>query len=523
MRQALRQTTGRRLASPPKRVSTGRTLPAPVEGWDTETPFNELPVTRAGLLDNWIPSGTTIAMRRGYVAHVTGISAAITQLMAYSGSGSSRLFAATETDVYDVTAAGAVGAAVQSSLTNGRWSYVNISTSGGSFLWMCNGADDPRHWNGSAWAVPSLTMPSGLTDNDIRWVAESKQRLFFALNDRLGFGYLPVESIAGTVSYFSLGSVFSRGGVVVAITTMTHDGGAGPDDYTVFLTDQGEVAVYQGSNPGDATDWALVGRFYAGEPCGWRPFVDLDGDVGVIAVDGVIPVSQIFSPHEAVEPPRALTARVSTPYRTRSRPGQALPEWQGLYYPAGGYLLINVASTTGAHEQYVRAQASAGWSRFTGQAAAAWIVYGAGLYFGDGDGGVWRADTGHADDGDDIAGTVQTAWSSLGSPGVVKRLTAVRPIVTTETGAEMAIVARTDFRSEPAIPEPDAVTLSDALIWGVGLWNVAVWGGRDEGARQWRSLAGVGHHISIVIRTASNRSPLALQGIDLLLEAGGAL
>ena len=37
---------------------------------------------------------------------------------------------------------GSVGAAVVSSLTHARRSHVNFTTSGGSFLWTCNGTDD---------------------------------------------------------------------------------------------------------------------------------------------------------------------------------------------------------------------------------------------------------------------------------------------------------------------------------------------------------------------------------------------
>ena len=82
---------------------------------------------------------------------------------------------------------------------------------------------------------------------------------------------LSVQSVAGTVANFPLGAVFGRGGRLVAGGTLTHDGGSGPDDYTVFVTSEGEVAVYAGSNPGNADEWAKVGCWFVGEPVGDRP------------------------------------------------------------------------------------------------------------------------------------------------------------------------------------------------------------------------------------------------------------
>ena len=62
-----------------------------------------------------------------------------------------------------------------------KFESVNITTAGGSFLWICNGADAPRHWNGSAWATPTL---SGVTATDIVSVDE------FSRNGYLSFSMI---------------------------------------------------------------------------------------------------------------------------------------------------------------------------------------------------------------------------------------------------------------------------------------------------------------------------------------------
>ena len=100
------------------------------------------------MFDNWVSSGVSIAIREGYADHVTGITDPVQTIMPYNAGASSALFAAADDSIYNVTSAGAVGAAVVGSLTSARFSHVNFTTSGGSFLWICNGVDNPRHWDG---------------------------------------------------------------------------------------------------------------------------------------------------------------------------------------------------------------------------------------------------------------------------------------------------------------------------------------------------------------------------------------
>src|SRR5690606_22536744 len=125
-----------------------------------------------------------------------------------------------------------------------------------------------------AWAAPSLSLTT-YTDADISYVAVFKERLFVIFKNTLTFGYFSVQSIAGTMSNFPLGAVFNAGGRLVAIGAIGRDSGAGMSNYCLFLTSEGELAVYTGTNPGDSAAWTLVGVYSVGEPVGDRPFVDL--------------------------------------------------------------------------------------------------------------------------------------------------------------------------------------------------------------------------------------------------------
>jgi hypothetical protein len=50
--------------------------------------------------------------------------------MAYSSGTSNKLFAVSDGKIYDATNTGAVGAAAVSGLTNSKFQYTNITTSG---------------------------------------------------------------------------------------------------------------------------------------------------------------------------------------------------------------------------------------------------------------------------------------------------------------------------------------------------------------------------------------------------------
>ena len=126
-----------------RQVSRTASLPAPVGGWNAREPISNMPPTDAVQLDNFFPKATVIALRDGYTNHVTGITGTPETLVTYNSTTTSEMFAATSTSVYDVTAAGAVGAAVVTGQTNGRWQHTNITTAGGDFLYMVNGADKP--------------------------------------------------------------------------------------------------------------------------------------------------------------------------------------------------------------------------------------------------------------------------------------------------------------------------------------------------------------------------------------------
>lgn len=490
----------------------------PSEGWDTETTAEELPATRARAFDNWVPQGVSVAIRKGYTVHATGLGAAVETLLPYNAGASSALFAAVSTSIYNVTSAGAVGAAVVTSLTNARFSSTNFTTSGGAFLWICNGADDPRTWNGTAWAVPSLTITT-YTDNDINFVFGFKERLYFFFKNTLTFGYLPTQQIAGTVANFPLGAVFSYGGRLVAGGSLSRDGGSGMDDYAVFLTSEGEIAVYQGSNPGDAAAWELIGVYYLGEPVGDRPMVELGGDLGIITRNGLISIGKVMAGEIGAK--RDVLSRIATPFQQAITAGQSFNGWEGLLVPNEQLVLVNGPTDSDSFYQYTRNTINGACGRFTGWDFNTFDIFNGDCYAGAANGKVVKCFASNSDNSADITAALKTGWSTLGYGGV-KAFQEIRPVVTTDTSAVLRLVGQADFGEDDApLPAWPSITLTNALIWGTGLWGTNVWGGLDQSAHVWRAISGQGHTLSLSLEARSNQSPYALNGFNLRIARGG--
>lgn len=153
-----------------KRAARGRkgettSVPAPIGGLNAVDALADMPPTDAVQLDNWVPGVNSVSVRPGYTAQVTGFAAEPETLLVYNSATTSKMFAAQGTSFYDVSAAGALGGAVVTGLSNARWQYANFGTIGGQFLLAVNGADKMRVYNGTNWAIG--TDGTGLTISSI--------------------------------------------------------------------------------------------------------------------------------------------------------------------------------------------------------------------------------------------------------------------------------------------------------------------------------------------------------------------
>jgi hypothetical protein len=248
-----------------RQTAKSSSVPAPVKGLNSKDSLADMDRDWAIELENFFPNLTSIDLRRGYESHSTANgTTAVETLATWAGPSSQKLISAAGTVIYDASAA-AAATSISTGKANARWQTTMFGNAAGNFLYMVNGADAPIYYDGSSFTTPTL---SGVTATDIIGVITHQRRLFFVFNNSLTFGYLPVVSIAGTVSTFDIGGLCKKGGYIMALGSWTRDGGSGPDDVFVAITSEGEAVLYSGNDPSSSTAWSYVGTFSIGKPIG---------------------------------------------------------------------------------------------------------------------------------------------------------------------------------------------------------------------------------------------------------------
>jgi hypothetical protein len=190
------------LAKVVRRVSDQTTLPAPVGGLNALNSLAEMPPIQAIEMVNLFPQQFGVRVRKGWYKHATGLPAQVESLFTYAPvSGTQKLFAVSQSKLYDVTAQGAVGAPLLVGFINSRWQHQMMNNVFGSWLSMVNGFDLPQKYNGTAWSNQAMTPEAGET-LDIRnliSVTLSHRRLWYVEKNSGNAWYLDVDAIEGVL------------------------------------------------------------------------------------------------------------------------------------------------------------------------------------------------------------------------------------------------------------------------------------------------------------------------------------
>lgn len=480
-----------------QRIVREEPMPFPVGGWNSKSPLAAMESQFAVQLKNWFPQAGYGEIRRGFRKHAgsMGVTTPVESLMAWRGPSSSKLFAAAGSVIYDVSAATDAIPAVTGAST-ARDQHVNFTTSAGHFLFVVNGADAAAYYNGSAWVEPVIT---GISSTDFVHVNSHKQRLWFVEINSTSAWYLDAAAVAGAATEFALGSVFSRGGYLMAMGTWTRDGGAGADDFAVFISSEGQCALYQGTDPSSADTWALVGTFDVPPPIGRRCFFKFGADLGLITLAGVFPLSQLLAVDQSQAPQVALTDNISPDFNLAARNDGSNWGWEACVYPKGTRLIVNIPTVENeTAKQYVMNTLTGGWCEFDAHNAQTWIVWNDALYFGGPDGAVYKADTGAVDYDAEIVAVGQSAYNAMGSP-YLKQWEMVRALITASGGTRPEIGVSCDFTETDSLTSASAA-LSSGAVFGTAVFGTSVFAADTAIASEWSVIGNVGVFGSIKFR-----------------------
>lgn len=519
----------RRLASrdqaPRQNFSRGFSLPPPIGGLNARDALSNMDPKDALILNNFFPQPTYVELRKGHTVHATLSKATpVDTLLQYAGPTGNKLFAATASGMWNVTAGGSVASADVTSLSNGRWQYVNFTTAGGNFIYVVNGADTPMSYDGSAWAVLSTisggSAASGLSPANFIYATSFKSRIWNVEKNTRNAWYLDTNSITGVATKFPLASIFQLGGELIAIGTLSQDAGNGPDDYLCFLTTNGEVAIYQGTDP--ATDFAIVGRFQIGRPVPLRPVFQVGGDMFVLTDDGVVSMIRALNIDKAAIGKSAITTKINTLINNAVQSYRGNFGWQVFSYPKGNWAIVNVPVTENASQfQFIMNTITGAWCTFTGMNANNWNLLGDDLYFAGNAGVVYMADTGYTDNAAGIQAQLKTAFNYYGTRGTNKYVTMLRPVYRANGSPSIKIGIDMDFANVD--PGSTLNVPVQGSGWDSGMWDDAAWTGDAAYITQWQSVGGFGYCGAIRMNALSLGQSLQINAFDLQAQIGGQL
>ena len=495
------------------------TLPPPVGGWNTRDPLPEMPPKDAIHLTNMIPGVAEVRLRNGSADHATGLLTFVETLMVHSGvDGTEKLFAAVPTKIFNVTTAGAVGAADISSLTNGRWQHTMFGTAAGNYLVAVNGADAGRYYDGTTWASLSIT---GVASTDLVNVTPHVGRLWFVEKNKLDAWYLDVSAISGAATKLPIGQFCRLGGYLLAMGSWSVDGGSGMNDNAVFITSNGEVVVYQGTDPSSSSTWSLVGVFRIAEPIGRRCVIKAGPDLAIITSAGVLPLSRVLSVNLSAQKSFSFSDKISPSFETAYRVSKDSHGWQIIEWPRANLIVCNIPITERIEQhQYVANVLTGAWAPWEGLNAGCWALMAGTLYYGNNSGTVRKFGSDWLDGTASISFRIQQAYTNFGGSNV-KRFLAARPLLTAPASFTPSIAIQVDFNTE-LLSLPGTSADSQASFWDTSPWDTSDWDETSEPTSIWQAVTGVGQVGSITM-TGSMSQGLVLNNTDVQFEVGGYL
>lgn len=532
--------TRRLLASSRRPSATGASIPSPVGGWNARDSIASMPQSDAVFLDNWFPEDSYVRVRPGFKPFATipediwepaepDLHNVRTLLSYKSREGVGKLFAAAEDGIYDITAGGEQ-LTPEVAATDGRFQYLNFVTAGGSFLFCCNGVDDVLLYDGTDWkelneeSDPALT---GLPSSSITNVTNFKHRLYLCEKDSLDFWYLPVNSFAGEAQRYPMQAIFKRGGYLVAIDSWTMDGGSGIDDFLILITSEGEVAVFQGYDPANIGNWALVGLFYIGRPLSRRCFVKLGGDLGILTSQGLFQISQALQTADASDR-LAISDKIRNAWHSYIEQGKDEFGWEATVFPEGSFLLVNVPVKSFPEfnsqysYQFVMNLTSGAWCRFVGMPAETWCTHEGKLFFAQHN-RIFQAWEGTDDNLQPIDARVKTAFMYPSGRGNLSQITLLRPIFdATSADIPVQLLVDSDFSQKELQPSYLEYAQQSSL-WDVALWDEAVWSGTSVQAH-WRTVFhSPGKALALRLRIFNQGATIIWNATDFILKKGGMM
>lgn len=507
------------------RELTGRIYPlsAPTAGWVDRIPLPKMPEDTALALVNLFPDTTGVRKRNGYEAITAApFTSGCESVMSFNKSdGTVELLAAGDLDISVIDLSTGLKTAKKGACTvsSNRWQHVQFYDS----LFCVNGADRCLRYTGTGdFAAAGFTM-DGSPDDDLAGVHIYKERLYFIKGASLWYG--DTRAVSGALTELDLSYQLSKGGYFQFCGSSTFDIGDDSIEALVVVSSQGEVLVFSGSDPEDTTTWKLHGHFYIGRPFGNRSFFSMGDGCQIVTESGVYALADIVAGKTAMDETGRKTRATEDVDKAFSRSSQffgSLYGWEGLYYPRGNMMIVNVPLSATVAVQFVMNTLTGAWCQFTGMNAECWCESNRFAYFGGFDGHLYRFDTVQNDNGSPIYVHGETAFTACDDITMKKAFALIRAIVTSTADVSLTLGINTDFR-RGALESPVSIEGGGTAIWDSALWDAEQWADLDDVNLDWHTVAGSGLVMNVTFTGLLKDLDLEILGFFIQYNPGGAL
>lgn len=480
-----------------------KTVPAPTGGWNARDALADMDPLDAVILDNWFPGEGSVDIRKGTTSHVTTLGGWVETLAVYHDGATEKLLAGANGNIWNATT---TNTSLASGFTVNAWQTATLD---GTMGWV-NGTDSPQKFNGTSISAMTLTGP---TATNVIGVYVFKSRSYFWEDDSQSFWYSALNTMGATLTEFKLGQVGNITGELMAMTSWTRDGGEGIDDLAVFIFSEGDVVIYQGSDPGDSANWSMIGVFRIGEPVGRRCALKFGGDVIVITGDGYVSLQEVIRQRKP-----SVSRKIQNAVSKAVVLGKTLLGWEAVQFAAGRMLVINVPVSSTLSCQHIMNLNTGAWCRFTGWNARSFVVFNDLLYFG-GNATIFQALKGNADNGTAIAADAVPAFNYLKSPNI-KQITAVQPFLTSVGKVNLGIIVEKDFAISDR-PTPNLTTGTNTSAWG-SAWG-SPWSRSPKTLSPFKTVTTVGRAVSARMTANINSRDIFWFSTTYFYEIGGPI
>ncbi|AHA27857.1 hypothetical protein [Candidatus Liberibacter americanus] len=441
--------------------------------------------SECGFLRNFWPSSRNPIVRGGCkkVCNINNNSNIVTAF-SYQSGFKKRVFIANDRAIYDVSYP-ELGEAVKPCVYNmhsGDWSTFQFSTPEKTFLIAVNGKDERQIYDGNQWISdhPKIIFEGNNNKDYIRflygWMFKNRQ--WYIASYSMDAWYLPIRSLGGVAKVFPLGGIMQSGGSLIAGFSWSTESGDGLSALCVFISTVGEVAVYGGDDPDNASSFALKAIYHIGRPLGKNAIAFVRNDVLIATINGLISMKNILVMEGKESLPLSWSIQEEWDQSVVASPvGWSLTVWE-----KRNMLLVTFPRNSILSDKtFVMNISNNNWSSFHNWLAQAYVISNENVFFGDYEGSFWQGDITGSDNGKPFS-AVYLSYFQAGNSYLSKKKRACFANMTISAYERpyVKLFARSDY--DKSYPNFSKATINNhpdiGGIWDNSAWDYSSW--RDD-------------------------------------------